>query len=105
MLPNVLDDGIVKVDKETVKEIAELANFQIEKKDEKDLIIGMQKILEMASALDDAETEGVIPMANPHDARQILRDDICRDVEHRDRFLALAPLAEDGFYLVPKVVE
>ena len=27
----------MKVDKKTVKEIAELANFQIEKKDEKDL--------------------------------------------------------------------
>ena len=95
----------MKVDKETVKEIAELANFKIEKKDEKDLIIGMQKILEMASALDEAETNGVFPMANPHDARQILRDDICRDVEQRDSFLALAPLAEDGFFLVPKVVE
>ena len=105
MLPDSLDDEIVKVDKETVKEIAELANFKIEKKDEKALIIGMQKILEMASSLDGAETKGVVPMANPHDARQILRDDICRDVEHRDLFLALAPLAEDGFFLVPKVVE
>ena len=95
----------MKVDKKTVKEIAELANFQIEKKDEKDLIIGMQKILEMASSLDEAETKGITPMAKPHDARQILREDVCQDVEHRDLFLALAPLAEDGFFLVPKVVE
>ena len=42
-------------------------------------------------------------MANPHDARQILRR-MCKDVKDRD-FLALAPLAEDGFFLVPKVVE
>ena len=95
----------MKVDKETVKEIAELANFRVEKKDEEDLIFGMQKILEMASALNEAETIGVLPMANPHDARQTLRDDICRDVEQTDSFLALAPLAEDGFFLVPKVVE
>ena len=95
----------MKVDKETVKEIAELANFRVEKKDEEDLIFGMQKILEMAAALDEAETNGVAPMANPHDARQILRDDICRDVEQKDSFLALAPLAEDGFFLVPKVVD
>ena len=95
----------MKVDKETVKGIAELANFRVEKKDEEDLIIGMQKILEMASALNEAETNGVTPMANPHDARQVLRDDICRDVEQKDSFLALAPLAEDGFFLVPKVVE
>ena len=95
----------MKVDKETVKEIAELANFRVEKKDEEDLIIGMQKILEMASALNEAETNGVAPMANPHDARQILRDDVCRDVEQRDSFLALSPLAANGFFLVPKVVE
>ena len=95
----------MKVDKETVKEIAELANFRVEKKDEEDLMFGMQKILEMAAALNEAETNGVAPMANPHDARQILRDDICRDVEQKDSFLALAPLAEDGFFLVPKVVE
>ena len=95
----------MKVDKETVKEIAELANFKIEKKDEEDLLFGMQKILEMAAALNEAETKSVTPMANPHDAKQTLRDDICRDVEQRDSFLALAPLAEDGFFLVPKVVE
>ena len=95
----------MKVDKETVKEIAGLANFRIEKKDEEGLIFGMQKILEMASALNEADTNGVAPMANPHDASQTLRDDICRDVEQRDSFLALAPLAEDGFFLVPKVVE
>ena len=95
----------MKVNKETVKEIAELANFRIEKKDERDLMFGMQKILEMASALNEAETNNVSPMANPHDARQTLRDDICRDVEQSDSFLALAPLAEDGFFLVPKVVE
>lgn len=105
MLLDVLDNEILNVDKETVREIAELANFQIEKKDEKDLIIGMQKILEMASSLDGAETKGVFPMANPHDARQTLRDDVCRDVEKRELFLALSPRAEDGFFLVPKVVE
>ena len=95
----------MKVDKETVKEIAELANFRVERKDEEDLIFGMQKILEMASALNEAETSSVTPMANPHDATQTLRDDECRDVEQRDSFLALAPLAKDGFFLVPKVVE
>ena len=95
----------MKVDEETVKDIAELANFRIEKRDEKDLMFGMQKILEMASALNEAETNSVTPMANPHDARQTLRDDICRDVKQRESFLALAPLAEDGFFLVPKVVE
>ena len=95
----------MKVDKETLEEIAELANFRIEGKDEKGLIIGMQKILEMASSLDKVETNGIAPMANPHDAKQILRDDVCRDVKQRDSFLALAPLAEDGFFLVPKVVE
>ena len=95
----------MKVNEDTVREIAELANFQIEKKDEGDLLVGMQRILEMASSLDEADTSGITPMANPHDATQILRDDICRAVEQRDFFLALAPLAEDGFFLVPKVVE
>ena len=36
----------------------------------------MQKILEMASALNEAETNSVTPMANPHDARQTLRADV-----------------------------
>ena len=57
----------------------------------------------MASSLDEAETKGIIPMANPHDGKFFGR--MCQDVEHRDLFLALAPLAEDGFFLVPKVVE
>ena len=48
----------------------------------------MQKILEMASSLNKAETNGIAPMANPHDAKQILRDDICRDVKQRESFFS-----------------
>jgi len=34
-----------------------------------------------------------------------LRDDRVTETDRREDFLALAPQAEDGLYLVPKVIE
>jgi aspartyl-tRNA(Asn)/glutamyl-tRNA(Gln) amidotransferase subunit C len=36
---------------------------------------------------------------------QPLREDRVTQTDQRELFMALAPLAEDGLYLVPKVIE
>jgi aspartyl-tRNA(Asn)/glutamyl-tRNA(Gln) amidotransferase subunit C len=62
-------------------------------------------VLQLVDQLQAVNTEGVAPMAHPLDEAQVLRADAVTEPNRREAFLALAPLAEDGLYLVPKVIE
>jgi aspartyl-tRNA(Asn)/glutamyl-tRNA(Gln) amidotransferase subunit C len=55
--------------------------------------------------LQAVDTIGVAPMSHPLDLPQRLREDIVTESDQRDALLALAPAAENGLYLVPKVIE
>jgi aspartyl-tRNA(Asn)/glutamyl-tRNA(Gln) amidotransferase subunit C len=44
-------------------------------------------------------------MAHPLDAAQRLRPDVVTEPNERDEFQKNAPAVDDGFYLVPKVIE
>ena len=63
------------------------------------------RIIDMIDAMAAVPTDGVAPMANPLDATQALRPDEVTEEVDREAFQAVAPNAEDGFYLVPRVVE
>ena len=52
-----------------------------------------------------ADTEGVEPMAHPQHMAQRLRPDEVTETDQREKFQRIAPLIEDGLYLVPKVIE
>ncbi len=62
-------------------------------------------ILGFVEQLSQAETTDVPPMAHPLDVGQRLRPDLVTETDERERFQAVAPLVEDGFYLVPRVIE
>ena len=51
------------------------------------------------------DTEDVEPMAHPTDAVQRLRPDEVTEENQREKFQSIAPQAESGLYLVPKVIE
>ncbi len=55
--------------------------------------------------MQQVSTEGVEPLSNPHDASQRLRKDEVTCDNQREAFIALAPAAQDGLYLVPKVLD
>ena len=44
-------------------------------------------------------------MAHPTDAFQCLRADVVTEFDQRQIFQNLAPLTENGLYLVPKVID
>ncbi len=53
-------------------------------------------------AIADAE---VAPLAHPHEQALAWRADAVTEGDRADTFLALAPDARAGLYLVPKVIE
>ena len=74
--------------------------------DERSLLQGdLDKIVGLIDAMQSVDTQGVEPLAHPLDGTQPLRADAVTESVDRGRLQRSAPLARDGLYLVPRVVE
>jgi aspartyl-tRNA(Asn)/glutamyl-tRNA(Gln) amidotransferase subunit C len=88
-----------------VKRIAHLARIAIDEKDMDRYAGNLTAILALVEQMNAIDTTAVEPMAHPQDAAQRLRADAVTECDQREVFLQNAPLAEDGLYLVPRVIE
>lgn len=95
----------MSIDAKAIEKVAKLARIRIDETDVQDLSERLNNILAMVDRLQEVDTSGIEPMANPLDATQRLRADAVTEPDRRDAFLAIAPSAEQGLYLVPKVIE
>ncbi len=90
---------------EEIKKIAHLARLQVSEAETQKLSHDIGNILKLVDQLQSVDTSGIEPMANPMDATQILRADVVTETNKRNQLQKVAPLTEDGLYLVPKVIE
>ncbi len=90
---------------EEVKKIAYLARLGIEHQDIESYTQDLSNVLDLMQQMGKTGTEGVLPMAHPMDQVQRLRQDLVTESNGRQNFQAVAPLVEEGLYLVPKVIE
>jgi aspartyl-tRNA(Asn)/glutamyl-tRNA(Gln) amidotransferase subunit C len=88
-----------------VQRIAHLARLELSAAEAEAMQHQMNDILAMVDQMGAVDTKGVEPMSHPQEVTQRLRDDVVTEPDRRDDFLALAPQAQDGLYLVPKVIE
>ncbi|KAA5606871.1 Asp-tRNA(Asn)/Glu-tRNA(Gln) amidotransferase subunit GatC [Roseospira marina] len=95
----------MSLDKETVRKIAVLARVAVPD-DQLDPLAGeLSGILNWIEQLGEVDTSDVEPMASVADMTLPWRDDVVTDGGYPERVTANAPDSQDGFYLVPKVVE
>lgn len=95
----------MSLDRSEVENIAQLARLKIEEQDLPSYTESLSNILNLVDQLQAVDTEGVEPLANPLDATQRLRADEVSEENQREHFQKIAPQAEAGLYLVPKVIE
>ena len=95
----------MKVTRDMVGKIAELAQLQIGESEIDNVLGKMNQVLDLVEEMQAVDTNGVEPMAHPLDATQTLRADRNTETNQRDHFQELAPETQDGLYLVPKVIE
>lgn len=88
-----------------IEKLANLAKLTISDDTVSEVANRITQVLTLVDQLQDADTEGVSPMAHPLDATQKLRRDNVTEVDQRLRFQQIAPETENGLYLVPKVIE
>ena len=95
----------MSVDLSAVRRIAHLARIGVSEAELPHLQGEINAILRFVQALEAVDVEGVEPMTSVLPMRLPMRDDVVTDGEIADKVLANAPLTEDGFFLVPKVIE
>lgn len=95
----------MSLERSEVEGIAQLARLKIEAADIDSYATGLNNILNLVDQMQAVDTSGVEPLANPLDAVQRLRVDEVTEANQRELFQTLAPQAEAGLYLVPKVIE
>ena len=82
-----------------------LARLQLEDGEIDDVVAKLSRIVDFVDQLQAAPTDDVVPMAHPLNMSQRLRADDVTEVDQRDLVQQNAPSTENGYYLVPKVLE
>ena len=90
---------------QTVSGIANLARLELNEAQSAEYAQSLNKILGMMESLKSFNTDGVEPLKSPFDNPQPLRQDVVSESNHRDDYQAVAPAVQDGYYLVPRVIE
>jgi aspartyl-tRNA(Asn)/glutamyl-tRNA(Gln) amidotransferase subunit C len=95
----------MSVDAVTVRRIAHLARIAVAEDEVEHLRGEINAILAFVEQLSEVDVEGVEPMTSVTPMQMKRRSDVITAGGDPDAILRNAPVREDNFFVVPKVVE
>ena len=95
----------MQVDENTVRRIARLARISITDQEAKSLESELTGILTWVEQLGEVDTNDVEPMTRVVAQKLNMRDDKVTDGGIADDVVKNAPVVDDHYFVVPKVVE
>ncbi len=95
----------MSVSPQDVEKVALLARLTISESELQEVTERFSRVLNLVDELNTIDTTDVVPMSNPHDMEQRLRFDEVTRRNNRDALMASAPSQEQGYFLVPKVID
>lgn len=95
----------MSVDAATVRRIARLARIAVDDAEVPQLQGELNAILAFVEELNGVDVTGIEPMTSVTPIAMYRRPDIVTEGGNAAAITANAPQSEDGFFLVPKVVE
>ena len=93
------------VDVETVKRVAHLARIAVSNAEAEALRGELNTILGFVEQLNEVDISGVEPMTSVVAMRLKMRPDVVTEGDRAAEIVANAPVREDNFFAVPKVIE
>jgi len=88
-----------------VEKVAHLARIAITEQSIAPTTERLANVLAMVDQLQAIDTAGIEPLAHPLDTVQCLRADVVTETNQRELLMKNAPAAQDGLFLVPRVIE
>ena len=95
----------MSLDEATVARIARLARIAVPEEELEPLAAELSHILKWIEQLNEVDTDGVPPMSSVAAMKLAWREDRVTDGGRPEDILANAPERQDGYFVVPKVVE
>lgn len=91
--------------KKDLENICQLAHLETDDEHHASLLNDINDIMDFVEQLRKYDTTNIAPLFHPFDLHQRLREDIATEESCINELESLAPLFEDGHYLVPRVIE
>ncbi len=102
-------DSAMPLQPSDIDRIAHLARLRLSSAEQTSMLAQINEFFTIVERMRAVDTAGVAPMAHPLSAAMDLplrlRDDAPQMPDIRDAALANAPAAQDGLFIVPRVVE
>jgi aspartyl-tRNA(Asn)/glutamyl-tRNA(Gln) amidotransferase subunit C len=95
----------MSVDKDTVRRIAKLARLALDEERVEPMMNELNQIFAWVQQLEEVDVTGVAPMTSVVKQKLKMREDVVTEGGDAAAVTANAPLSEDRFFVVPKVVE
>ena len=93
------------VDRNMVRRIAKLARIKVSEEDVPRLESELNSILKWIEMLNEVDTSNAEPLTSVVRMQMKMREDVVTASQDPDAVIANAPIKDDHFYVVPKVVE
>ena len=95
----------MEVNDALVEKIANLARLQIDPADKEAVKKDLQRMISFVEKLNELDTTGVAPLLHMSDNINILRNDEVKGSISRQEGLKNAPVHDESFFKVPKVIK
>ena len=88
-----------------VEKIAKLSRLTLSDNEKNSTLEKLNAVFALVEKMQTVNTDGVEPMAHPHEVALRLRDAAVTESDHAAEYLAVAPEVRDRMYIVPHVIE
>jgi aspartyl-tRNA(Asn)/glutamyl-tRNA(Gln) amidotransferase subunit C len=97
--------NMAKVSKEDLDMVAVLSRLEVPEQDKEKHLRQLDSFLQYVDNLSKVPTDQVEPLAHVLPIHNVFREDEVRPSLDRELALSNAPLQEDGYFKVPKILE
>lgn len=88
-----------------VEKIARLSRLYLDDGEKAQTLQELNDIFAMVEKMQSVNTDGIEPMAHPHEAALRLREDKITETDRAAEYQAVAPEVRSRLYIVPQVIE
>ena len=88
-----------------VEKIARLSRLSLTEAEKAQNLQQLNDIFALVEKMQTVNTDGIEPMAHPHEVALRLREDAVTETDHAAEYHAVAPEVRNRLYIVPQVIE
>ena len=95
----------MKISEQDIKTVASLSRLRIRDEEKDDVLFQLNKILTYVENLQSLDTTNIEPTTYALPMQNVFREDVVKPSLDKELALSTAPLQEDGYFKVPRVLE